>query len=161
MAYTCSRCGQKFCVSHRHPESHDCVDLEAERKIRQIRRKADQSEPWFKDEFQLSNVGDAESQVAEGSDSSSGRWDSYGKQDQQQSKKLKKAAQRAEEKRTPDYEPTPDVAPDGSLVHPGDGEDEDESVSEDGNPVISTRQIQFLTVLAFAFLVFLTVYWYT
>ena len=160
--HTCSRCGQSFCVSHRLPESHDCAGLEAERKIRQIKREAGESGPWFKDEFHLSNVGEDQSRTTDDAGSSSGRWESYGRPEKsQKSETLKQAAKRAEEKRTPDYEQTPDVAPDGSLVHAGDGEDETEADgSADGRP-ISPRRIQLLVVLAFVCLLVFTVYRFT
>lgn len=52
IAYTCSQCGEKFCEEHRLPEAHRCPALSAER----ARQLEDSSEPWFKDEFRLSNV---------------------------------------------------------------------------------------------------------
>lgn len=52
MAYTCSQCGENLCEDHRLPEAHRCPSLSAE-KARQLE---DSSEPWFKDEFRLSNV---------------------------------------------------------------------------------------------------------
>lgn len=52
IAYTCSQCGEQFCEDHRLPEAHRCPALSAE-KARQLE---DSSEPWFKDEFRLSNV---------------------------------------------------------------------------------------------------------
>lgn len=51
IAYTCERCGGRFCEDHRLPEAHQCPAISAE-KARQLGG----SEPWFKDEFRLSNV---------------------------------------------------------------------------------------------------------
>lgn len=56
LAYTCSKCEQTFCTEHRLPESHDCIGLKVEKAERYVKREEEESVPWFKDEFQLSNV---------------------------------------------------------------------------------------------------------
>lgn len=55
IAYTCGRCSGRFCEDHRLPEAHQCPAISAE-KARQLSG----AEPWFKDEFRLSNVEDKE-----------------------------------------------------------------------------------------------------
>lgn len=53
--YTCSYCGDVYCVEHRLPEHHDCFGLKIEKAVRDLDAK-----PWFKDEFRLSNVDESE-----------------------------------------------------------------------------------------------------
>lgn len=127
----CKHCDEVFCLEHVSHHRDSCP--EAPKQSRSNRSSPD----------------------------SSSRWDSYGRQKRKQkSKKIEQAAKRAEEKRTPDYEPTPDVAVDGSVVHP-DNEEEHESgtTSESETRVLSRRLIQFLlVVLLFGLLVF-GMYW--
>lgn len=56
LEYTCRRCDGTFCTKCRLPESHDCVVLKVEKAERRLKREEDQVEPWFKDDFRLSNV---------------------------------------------------------------------------------------------------------
>lgn len=56
LEYTCSRCDGTFCTECRLPESHDCVVLKIEKAEQQLKREEGQVEPWFKDDFRLSNV---------------------------------------------------------------------------------------------------------
>jgi predicted nucleic acid binding AN1-type Zn finger protein len=60
LEYTCSKCEQTFCTQHRLPESHDCIGLKVEKAERYLKREEEESVPWFKDEFQLSNVETAQ-----------------------------------------------------------------------------------------------------
>ena len=50
MSYTCSRCGDTYCVSHRLPESHECIGLAAEKAQREAIRAEGGEIPWFEDE---------------------------------------------------------------------------------------------------------------
>lgn len=56
LPYTCNGCGQQLCVDHRLPEEHDCIQLKAEEAGRDLKQDGNSVEPWFKDEFRLSNV---------------------------------------------------------------------------------------------------------
>ncbi|MFY4815597.1 AN1-type zinc finger domain-containing protein [Haloarcula sp. AONF1] len=56
LPYTCKRCNQQFCVDHRLPEEHDCIQLKAEEAGRELKQDEDSVKPWFKEEFRLSNV---------------------------------------------------------------------------------------------------------
>lgn len=56
LPYTCKGCEQRFCVDHRLPEEHDCIQLKVEAAGRELTQKGDSVKPWFKDEFRLSNV---------------------------------------------------------------------------------------------------------
>jgi len=58
LPYTCKRCDQKFCTEHRLPEEHDCVALKIEKAGRELKRQEGNVDPWFKDEFRLSNIDD-------------------------------------------------------------------------------------------------------
>lgn len=55
MPYTCNRCGQTFCVSHRLPESHDCGGLEVEKAHRATLREEGTEVPWFENDRPRSN----------------------------------------------------------------------------------------------------------
>jgi hypothetical protein len=50
MLYTCSRCSDTFCVSHRFPESHDCTGLAVDKAQREMIRAGGGEIPWFDDE---------------------------------------------------------------------------------------------------------------
>ena len=50
MPYTCSRCGDQFCVSHRLPESHDCTGLAVEKAHRASLREDGTEVPWFQNQ---------------------------------------------------------------------------------------------------------------
>lgn len=50
MPYTCSRCGDTYCVSHRLPESHECVGLAVNKAQREMIREGGGEIPWFEDE---------------------------------------------------------------------------------------------------------------
>ncbi|WP_200530498.1 AN1-type zinc finger protein [Halorubrum sp. LN27] len=50
MSYTCSRCGNTYCVSHRLPESHECVGLKIEKANRAALREEGENIPWFQGE---------------------------------------------------------------------------------------------------------------
>ncbi|WP_418285970.1 CAP domain-containing protein [Halorubrum sp. DTA46] len=56
LGHTCRRCDGTFCTQCRLPESHDCVALKIKKAEQQLKHEADQVEPWFKDDFRLSNV---------------------------------------------------------------------------------------------------------
>ncbi|ELZ49817.1 hypothetical protein C464_03719 [Halorubrum coriense DSM 10284] len=63
LPYTCKRCGRDFCTEHRLPESHNCHQLKIEQAEQELKREADKdAEPWFKDEFRLSNVEESGSE---------------------------------------------------------------------------------------------------
>lgn len=50
MSYTCSRCGDTHCVSHRLPESHECTGLAVDKAQREMIRAGGGEIPWFDDE---------------------------------------------------------------------------------------------------------------
>lgn len=58
LPYTCKRCQQRFCTEHRLPEVHNCIQFKLEKAERELKREEGNVEPWFKDEFRLSNVED-------------------------------------------------------------------------------------------------------
>ena len=60
LEYTCRRCGGSFCTKCRLPETHECIGLKVEKAERALKREEGENEPWFKDEFRLSNVGEDE-----------------------------------------------------------------------------------------------------
>ena len=56
LPYTCKECQKRFCVDHRLPEEHGCIQLKAEEAGRELKQEGDSVKPWFKEEFRLSNV---------------------------------------------------------------------------------------------------------
>ena len=69
LPYTCKGCGEEFCVDHRLPEEHGCVALTAGEAGQEFEREQGDGKPWFKDEFQLSNVESPDDSADRG------RWD--------------------------------------------------------------------------------------
>ncbi|WP_418286758.1 AN1-type zinc finger domain-containing protein [Halorubrum sp. DTA46] len=47
MPYTCSRCGETYCVSHRLPEYHECTGLAVDKANREMLRAEGEEVPWF------------------------------------------------------------------------------------------------------------------
>lgn len=50
MPYSCSRCGNSYCVSHRLPESHECTGLAVNKAHREMLRAEGEEIPWFEGE---------------------------------------------------------------------------------------------------------------
>lgn len=134
LTYTCSYCNKTLCQSHRIPETHDCPKLADARPPTSVGQTGDAGVDLSRgadesvEDIDLSELRERAEAEAEGEPYS-----------------VAKVDQTVGTRPEPDYEPTPDVAIDGSVKREGQTVEETEQTDnvDDGRSLLTI----ILTVL--------------
>lgn len=144
LTYRCSYCDKTLCQSHRIPETHDCVEVANTHPPTSVGQTADAIVNFSRgahEDLDLSELRERAEAEAEGEPYS-----------------VAKIEHTVGTQPEPDYEPTPDVAIDGSVKREGETVEATESTKSADNsrgllPIILTVVIVATAVIAVIFII--------